>query len=459
MASSPLSRALAALADAQQRAPRLTALAGGLAVAALIYRSTASSADPLPTDGHDVPLLDLESTALMMMTPAVTSVDFFEGDPAAAAEHLRSAVSAVLAANPWLGGTLTRNARTGLVHLRWGGTSSKGVLPSAHYAEAEDSAAAASDAGAPYDAVARALGRFSVPVCSACVDASPPPPLFRVTLVRAPQAPSSFAVVVSLSHVVGDGSTFYALRDALRAGGGPPRAFDVHRRHTFSQELKGLLGGGNDTLTWFTSVGCTAGIIRNLVFGARPRILMAPVDPGWLASEKSRAGGPDGSFVSSNDVVTSALLAAFRCDVGVMAVNFRGRLAGLGPAHAGNYEALTAYNTADYATPALIRASLLVGGGGVRRAGGDTPLPGALHTALTARTALVSSWATFFTQLDLPGAATLRHAPVVDTATVPLTDIAIVFRPSPGQLAVLALTRSLTGAQLVGALGGKGAGV
>jgi hypothetical protein len=151
--------------------------------------------------------------------------------------------------------------------------------------------------------------------------------------------------------------------------------------------------------------------------------------------------------------VTSALLSLLRSDVGFMSVNFRGRLPALGASDAGNYEALVAYAAADSATPALMRRSLQLPGGGVRRVHGDRPLPGALASALQCRTALVSTWATFFTELRLPGARTLRHAPLVDAGTVPMTDIAIIFRPSAGELAVLLLARSVGRAELERALG------
>ena len=63
------------------------------------------------------------------------------------------------------------------------------------------------------------------------------------------------------------------------------------------------------------------------------------------------------------------------------------------------------------------------------------------------------SWATFYTDVELPAATVEMHAPILDTRMVPLTDIVIAFCPGRASggggggghrpLALLALTRSL----------------
>lgn len=389
----------------------------------------------------------------MMMTPAVTTVDFYEGaDVDAAAAHLRLATAAAVEANPWLLGTLAR--RRDRVWLRAACTEAR-ARGDAVFAEAEDPAAQA-DSDASYEDVARSLARFAVPRSGACVDAVPAPLLFRVTLVRASGSAGRFAVVVSLSHVVGDGSTFYALRAMLGLGAGA-RPLNAQRHLGFSAGLRSLLGGGNDTLAFLTSAGATAGVLRTLLLSPRAQAMRADVSADWVAKEKARAcAGNGAAFVSTNDVVTSALLRALRCDVGLMSVNFRGRAAPRAD-DAGNYEALVGYNSCDYTTPALLRSSLQHPGGGVRRVEGGRQLPGGLAAA-TCRVGLVSTWATFFTELVLPGGARLRHhLPIIDTCAVPFADIAILFRPSPSALAVLLLSRSLTQAQLVCAMSGGAA--
>jgi hypothetical protein len=396
----------------------------------------------------EIKLLDLESTSLMMMTPSITTVDFFEGDVSAAVLHLRTVLTSILTANPWLNGTLVRDKISNRILLRWSKDTSIRDHDSAIFSEAED-AAVISEESVPYEVLSRTFSRFAVPSSGACVDASPvPPPLFRVTLVRTPHSTRHFAVVVSMCHVIADGATFYMVR-AMLGFDSVPRSLRVERYHSFSSALPSLIGAGNDSFAWLTSIGATFGILRTLLFGKSAVALVAPVANTWLTSQKEKwassltASEKEISFVSANDIITSTLFRNLRSDVGFMSVNFRGRVAALTTNDAGNYEALVAYQIPDFSNPALLRQSLQQKDGSVRRVHGDCLLPGAIASALWIRTALVSTWATFFTELKLPGAKVLRHLPIIDTNTVPMTDIAIIFRPRVGEIAVLLLSRTL----------------
>jgi hypothetical protein len=414
-----------------------------------------ATSSPLVTEE----LLDLESTSLMLMTPSVSAVTFYEGDAEAAVAHLKARVASLISTYPWLAGTLIMQARTARIHLTFPVLPSAAAI-SAAFADVEVETLCEIDA--PYGKLNSAFARFCVPAGRATLDSKGTQALFRVTLVRSTSAPARFATVVSISHVIADGATFYSLVGALSAAQAePPRPLLLRRHHQFSAQLREALGANNDTLSWLTGAGATLGIVRTLLLSPRAIPLVASVNQSWINSEKAKAAACTSStqnpagYVSTNDIITSSLLRATDCDVGVMAVNFRRRLESIAVESAGNYEALVAYNKGDFELPSLLRRSLVERrNGGVRRVHGERSLPGLLSAAFFTSVTLVSTWATFYTELVLPFSTVRSHLPLVDTSTVPFADIAIIFRPDAGRMAVLMLSRSLTAESLAAALGG-----
>ncbi|CAE8690744.1 unnamed protein product [Polarella glacialis] len=271
--------------------------------------------------------------------------------------------------------------------------------------------------------------------------------------------------------MVADGATFYALYGMLSSAGGGARALIVARHHAYSEDVKaaqgeqagdGMLRCGDpcdDSVAWINSAGAMLGIARTLLLERAPHVLQAAVPEAWVANEKAKEalrrhvlGEKTPTFVSTNDLLTSALMTLTGCQVGLMAVNFRGRLPPLSADWAGNYESVVAYRgEQDFGSSSRIRQSLQRPGGGVRRVHGERPLPGFV-ASLAARVTLVTSWATFHSDLMLPKAVLKHHLPLADPAIVPMTHIAVIFRPRAGCLAVLVLSHSLTQSQLEQAL-------
>lgn len=436
--------------------------AGVVARGAPLRRRLRSAAHPVQASVERVAeLLDVESTGPFGMLTSVSTVTIFEGEATQAEAHLRTRVLEVVKLNPWLQGRLVRDGRRGRVHLRFLEEASA-LLP-ATFSVSESSALHPSFS--PRE-LSRLTANHTVARNDALVDA-PGAPLFRVTLFRpaphgsSPRSAAFFAVCVSLSHVLGDGHTFYALHDMLSAAA-QPRALTVDRRQSFSAEMARMLGGADEVNEWMSSPGGWASFGRKTMFAPGWSFLQQAVHPGWIEAGKRRAaaaaaaaaaggaGGP--AFVSSNDLLTSWLFRASGCDMGWMAVNFRGRLKGYTADIAGNYEGLMPYFAEDFASPALIRRSLQGHPARLRRAvSGSRRLPDFLSSAVVAppHVCLVTSWASFYhDDVALPGARHVRHAPVTDPDAVLPMDIVTLFRPRAGQLEVLAMTRGLTAERL-----------
>lgn len=113
----------------------------------------------------------------------------------------------------------------------------------------------------------------------------------------------------------------------------------------------------------------TLGGFWNSIF-PRTMSMVFEVCQKWVAAQKAaakRAG--EVAYISTNDVLVSAYMRCFHPPppprdatatsiTGLMSINFRGRVPGLGDDAIGNYEELMAYAPADFATPVLIRRSV-----------------------------------------------------------------------------------------------------
>lgn len=393
-----------------------------------------------------VELLPGETSALMMDTPAISTVTFFSGDHAKAAEFLRGRLAEIVLANPWLQGVLDRqrgDARPVLVH----GEKDEGASPAFVHATPGD---VALSRGTPYATIARTVGRLLVKKGDLCVGRGCEPQ-FRVSLVPDAAAPGErWALVVSMSHVIADGHTFYKIHNMLCAAE-PVQALVAQRQMNIPAAAAEAMGGAaNAGFLQFPKPGLLLKVVIAMLggklFGPAGGVLAAEVDTGFVARQKTAALAEKSvPFVSTNDVITSAVLSASGCDIGTMDINFRGRIAGCKDQFAGNYEDKIIYRAADVATPALVRTSILSASALHRASQPPTLLPTSVLDFLrSGMITFVTNWASFARDAALPstcGSAAELHLPIFEPADVPVRAFAggCIFRAAPGIMGIVIL--------------------
>ena len=282
------------------------------------------------------------------------------------------------------------------------------------------------------------------------------PHLWKVSMIPNSSDPQdSFALIVSMSHCIGDGQTYYCLWDML-TGRKPVEALEVTRKlntRELQEDVLGkpeasIMGSKGFLLSMIRGIIMTK-IINPLFFGS-PKIKMIYfyVDERKVKLLKENAIKRSGTdFVSTNDVLTSWYFSNSQAQHGLMAVNFRNRLKGHTDSHAGNYENVLYYQipmdifatTEDEADPTLIRKSVST----LKRAiTGKQSFPSTLRMARE-DWCIISNWASFSTSLSLnmgPDCKQELHLPVFfDVASqVPSTlRSCIIFQATPEKLAVV----------------------
>ena len=435
-------------ADSQLAAAVATAAAGAAAAALLLHR--ARRARRVSREGAAVlELLPGETSSVMLgMAPAIATCTFLTGDHREAAERLRARVREILLLNPWLGGRLDQVRGERRPVLVYGSApapddpTSGGVFVHAVAGKVKLSNAT------PYRDVEPALRSVLVKTGSACLGRADEP-LFRVAVIPDAASPGArWALVVSLSHVVADGHTFYQVHNML-SDGRAVRALEPKRNVDVPKKAETAMGGDGGFLAKprpglllsLISAGLVGGIV-----GPKCAVALHLVDNAYVARRKAEAGREEGvQYVSTNDVVTSEVLVAAGSGLGLMDVNLRGRVPECSANLAGNYEDKIVYLPSDYASPALVRASVKDPTRLVRASEPRTALPESLRDFWRLDSmAAVSNWSTFAEDVELEGHRAELHVPVFDAGAVParLFTGCFVFKPGAGRPLALALAGS-----------------
>ncbi len=368
-----------------------------------------------------VDLLPMEKDVLALENP-IQTISFYDGNPSDAARLLWSRLSEVVKANPWLSGWLVSDDLTNYDpeyddedenDLRlWYDESGASFLPGLFQYFPVGLMPISRET--PYTNYEHLMEEFRVTVESNVeIINNANETIFRVSVIPEHCAggdPGGFALVVSMSHVVGDGYTFYRIYNMLL--GAPIVALDPRRDPNFvrdSEKLMGLqeanyvkhittdpswekffwwgedidngteLSGGLFEISddWVNNYK-SAKLARERQMSAKP-----------LFPNDFRSSGSELQSISTNDIITSWFWKTIKPSVGMMTINLRGRVDSATDGLAGNYHNSIAYTPSDYSSPDFIRRSLKK----CRRAGVDFDPPTILPRARLSTTfSVVTNW-------------------------------------------------------------------
>lgn len=179
------------------------------------------------------------------------------------------------------------------------------------------------------------------------------------------------SLLVSMSHVIGDGFTFFRIVDALGASPlsneskAPSRVMDCTRDKSFRASLAQIVGEASLRFQWhWTSI---TGKLLNLLINPKRTCALFQLSSSFINQEKRASTGMC-EYVTTNDVLVSSLASPtlFDCDFINLVVHLRPFLF---PTHqnptqdniiekAGNYFAAVVLNRAAMTSPANVRAAV-----------------------------------------------------------------------------------------------------
>jgi len=383
-----------------------------------------------------------EEGSMMSYAGAVTTITFFTGP--APVDALRERLAAVVLANPWLAGRLEKRRGEKLWRLTFdpAGSLREGIFNVANPGEYNVH-------GISYSAIHKVLKASQLEVKGGSKAVNKDAVQLKCTII--PEG-DKWALVVSISHTIADGYTYYAVYNMLSVSA-EIKSLNPVRKHSFSADLAGAVGTAETKL--YLSVGFLLNCVGSMLFGGKVKSRCRLIDPAKVEAGKAAAKKDgDSAFVSTNDLLVAGWAKLTRAQLLEMAINLRNRLPGIDDADAGNYEWVVFYQEEDCKRPGQIRKSLGATPGKYVRCGKDPPRPLRSGWRLArARYAIITNWSTFAKALDLPGCSQRLHMPFFNIAEVPC-EIAFIFRATAEETGVLMLTRKMNEEDFAGSVFG-----
>ncbi|KAJ3027761.1 UNVERIFIED_CONTAM: hypothetical protein HDU68_003156 [Siphonaria sp. JEL0065] len=404
--------------------------------------STANNTKATPQAPITTTLLPrYEQSPLLDGQEAICYATFFSGTPPIS--FLRQRVEQIVTLNPVLGGRLKRTLRGICVKVPSDSTT---VNMQDHFLVQDTTV---SNQTSPLGV---ALPHF-IPYNRAAVKGKSP--LFVVAvLINKPM--NQFCVVISVSHLIADGATFYNLLKMLDIKIQPWALtfnLDADDHNNLAEDAEKVIPNMNIMM-----LGILPHFHHPVRFGASlitTRVLAFPsfclhagqwrwkrydLSKSWIESQKAVAMAAKPSpnaFVSTNDCLVSWFLKTSNVEFAAMYLNLRDKVPQITSDHAGNYMRPVTFQRGEFETPWLIREAISGKeyGSSVTKTGGKYRAP----PKLTSKFGVVSNVCGLFHQLELPGECQFveHHYTLRNNAIGVGNPYCTVYMSKPGQVCIL----------------------
>jgi hypothetical protein len=380
-------------------------------------------------------LKDEENPYGFMCEKGIATITFYKGDFKEAAKAIRAQFALVIAANPWLCGRLV-TAKDGGVRLRYPVKPSDADLESLFNAtSAEDTATTFKlSPNVPFSKITSDLYASKNTIVQRggeSLDKDLP-----VTLLTLSESEvGKFALVFSLSHVVGDGRTYYELFKMLQPGA-TALVLQSERIQSFSEAMRDMCGRAELALQETVGFGMLYTFSTMLIQPAK--CVAFYLDDARVAAAKAEAVKEDGvAFVSTNDIISSAFFNVCNTRLGWVGIDCRGRMDGIASDLAGNYVSVLTVDEGTYKTPGTIRKMLTAPPPFVTT---SRPFPSCCSWFCgrdSANFAMVTNWSSFAEDLlQIEGCELDIHLPVMNTEEM-AWDVMVPFTSQKGKKGVI----------------------
>jgi hypothetical protein len=253
--------------------------------------------------------------------------------------------------------------------------------------------------------------------------------------------------VVSLSHVLGDGHTYYhicSFFDLRMVGGKPVGSLNPTRRLQITQQLSDIQGNPYHQSAWFFWF-----CMKNIFFSFKPDIQTFRVDQQKIKQLKQKylenmkknnsAAGP--AFLSTNDVLCAWLFERLQCDYAFMVLNCRERLEGYTSDLAGSYTALLPFKKNP--DPVTIRETVETFG---KPTAPPQPPSPSLWEKMKFKMAMTTNWSSFYSEAILDEDETkypvLYHCPLISNVAKGFQDTIVIFVMKKGEIGINIMSRT-----------------
>jgi len=260
------------------------------------------------------------------------------------------------------------------------------------------------------------------------------------------------ALIVSITHAVADGYTYYKIMNML--GTGEVQILSATKKHEVVQEVKHAIG--LKEAKFLSSFPFALCCIKSMITSSKVKLDACYIDEEKVKEWKDEAAKYD-YYISTNDILTSTFSTAKNSDILLMAINLRGRVKEADENDAGNYSLVVLHDQESARTPKGVRQVLRDGPPFTRK---NDKLPG-FFKIVGAKVSLVTNWAfpSYNADLALPSTSGSNiplelHLPIMNPKEVAFP-MAIIFKPCMGKLGIISSASTASLRQANAPLGAK----
>lgn len=383
----------------------------------------------IPAGYESVDLFEYESSKQMALELGVTTITFLKtSNQKQAIAALKSRLFQILKANPWLVGRLIKIKNQKRLKLIYSPEITKEHLTEIFH---ENESIAISEK-TPYPELYKKIINNKVariPMGLNLINKDRP----SLSLTVSRTNDNNFALIYSLGHIISDGETYYNVLNMLSSDT-PIKALNPERKSLYS--WKSAISEVDYKFLYRKSF--IINIIQSYLFDRNTQLVAHYINKEEINKAKTDSKqNSDVPYISTNDIITSSFFKTIKARIGMMAINFRNKIAGLDDNDAGNYEGVKLYDSGIYATPEGIRKSLQ---GTIPYKSRSKSMPGALESCYM-NIGIITNWTSFTGKLTIDHCEEVLHLPILPTHQ-PL-NAAIIFYPRPNKAAVLISSKYL----------------
>jgi len=395
--------------------------------------------EQIDTDNFGVETLSVvESAPQLLAESGVTTVTFFSGSNPETIKDvitsIRNRTRDVLRANPWMVGKVVKTRDSKQLKLVYPKEVSDEVLDRVFVVAKESPRAIHSNT--PYEDMYDSVVKESamIPSGKSCVNKDIL--VTKITIVPHHES-SSFALIMSMSHTVADGHTYYRILSMLSAAT-PVEEMNATRKADLNPLKDAWCSDDWNYVT--TNLGFILNLTYGYLFGPKAKCYAFHVDDEKIKLIKKEVSTKNtDKFVSTNDILVSNMSTVTKPRLQTMAINFRGRVAGAKDNDAGNLEAIVVLDAGSYGSPSAIRNAVQEYNNDATKTGRSSELPSVWESLRTQPLlGQLSNWAGFFDVIEIEDTGWKQelHLPIIDIKHIPI-DCAVIFRPQHGKTAIM----------------------
>ena len=257
-------------------------------------------------------------------------------------------------------------------------------------------------------------------------------PICRFVVLTEPKG-QRWGLQVSMSHMLTDGHTFYAIYSMLDSNA---EVWSMEVTRVKFDPMRCLHAPFHGKWLFFVLQHLRSQIGSKLASYV-PIVQCRYVRDDWVQKQKAAfQAEADVAFVSSNDLLTSWFLKAAQPSCAALLLNMRNRMQRLEDKHAGCYASMLLFFPEEYKSPANIRRAI------TRQSPACTPTGQQQWPGRGSKVGMVTSWHMLYHDVAFDGCKQLTHFPCGprNLAVKPQVPFAAIFAPSEGSLAMLTMT-------------------